>query len=721
MAYSQMARYAVIASLMWFSSVFCAAQYTFYIPPVVAINLDTTVWQLPYTTPYYYSAKSFVPEKKVTLINRKNGLKISVYVEYYGHAGLESTDEWGSYMFCKDNTPINGMLPKQTHLLNRNNALVMSYVDTTMSNVVVYFDTNCPSYDAAMLKEVKDFIMKVKRVAPEVIDKAAGYPLNQTVLTDSIYATRPYIPLNSIMPEPTSWRLYHFLDYKFNFTYAAYHKAMVKEVMDVYTAYDWDCMTFGVYNGNEGQLLVDSFLFDNPNNYVNDRWSQYQRRNYLFDKTYRMIMPLSTTKQGAWNILYSDSTFALCYASRGEEGNLLQQNYPLSIMRWYKENLIYRRKHEELSARYSRGMNYHFINWLDNNKSLGAITVHTNKADERGVLEAAPVYYLFRADLDSMHIQKFSHEYESKFDFIVMADARVSSSDYFNSEPIKWFWKQGAKPYRIFSRSDDKATEGVEISVDAAERVEYTNALVMRAAAALPQTVLFCLPPFIYDLDNDGGNEVVSALVSNGQIVDYKISTITKDGFLNRNKSEEWQKLLNANENVAKWLANSKEGLSPFMQEALEVANMREQAKNGTLDLESEELYNKLKKYYKNNDDEPLQQMRIVQLALLNTWETYGELMFSLKMDSPNEWLKQNLKYPAKEKAAKHGCAVAIDFEATPDGSIVNIMTPQTNAKNGAFVTEAMRLLKLVGKLNPPSKKQLSENTAMQFIVHFIP
>jgi hypothetical protein len=481
-------------------------------------------------------------------------------------------------------------------------------------------------------------------------------------------------------------------------------------------------MAFGVFKGNEGQLMVDSVVFDNPYSYNNEKWNTYLRNNTSNPNDYyRRIKYLAFNENSAWSILYSDTYFALCHATAGAQGNLILNKQRISIARWSKDKMIYRRQPQEFSVNYGYGMDYQSQKWLDNKRTIGALSIHTNQADAKGIIEAAPIYYLFRTDVDSMQVLQFEHDYENTFDYILMPDDHDGKNVNYNGVDRSWYWNGENEPFRIFSKSDDERRGDAEISPEYAGEKNFVDSLITSAANASAESILYCIPLFMQDLDNDNHNEIVSALVSNGQLVDYKICTITRDGFLNQNKSEHWQSLLYANDKVAMWVANSKQGLSPFMQEALDKVLKHKQAASGILDLDAEERLRNLVRDYNKEEGGALQAMRVIQIDLLNSWQEYLGSKFTLKMELPNEWLKQNLKYPAKEKAAKRGCVVAIDFDATPNGDIVNIKPLQTDKKNEMFVAEATRLLRLIGSLNPPAAGNLPDKTAMQFVVHFIP
>ncbi|MFN0033008.1 MAG: hypothetical protein ACKVOR_12685 [Flavobacteriales bacterium] len=713
----------------------------FYVPPVVAMDLDTNVWALPYTTPDYWLANTYHHAGKVVLRNKVNGLTFTISVGY-----MDTLQFSSEYSFKSMYPPLKewkdaGTAKAYSEMENSyggGGKEKLLYIDRHIRHVAIYYRTNCPLYDAAMGEEVRKVLEKVIFVTPQEIDRAAGYPKPTTELTEAVIATRP-VPSDPLAKfDPKVWINGHFHDYKHGFTYAAYHDAKLKQVDHRLTKREKEMLAFNIHQGNRGFVLLDSMPGNSSYGYGNVSntlkfWDEYKGATKLLEmRKYRSRTGLSRGDTHAWNLLRSDSAWNICFAKLNAD-TLQLVHHRYEQFRWQMEGIYLVKKYYD-SFGYAN--NYQTEQrWLSDDKHLWMLGARHNVPASGLVTEQPTTYYLVDTDNAQGEMAVLEHPTIAQYKYMAVLREDLTAKTTDTTGTDNWWWRGHHAAMVVYSPYE--MLGGHEYDLNASRLYHPPSRKDARAMfEAQPYDIIFSSGLIASDLDKDGNTEYFSVLVSNGKVIDLRLCSHISDTPQVQTDMSKWVPLAMQHTLVADMMACTTKGMQGIIN-ADRYKLKEEENETEYASIHDYDYYNN----YSYGEPRKKKQPRMKLEVPFNYSDRYfyrSEFIFDIASDSV--FLAENMRYPAKEKQAKKGCVVAIPFEVKADGTITNIDTTPGDAATEPFRKEAIRLLKLLGKLklSPEYERYYGNagtspeaeaykpanptpNTKLQFILHFIP
>ena len=150
--------------------------FTFYCPPFLSIQLDTSEWTVPYEKPcYLYANSPFEFKSSFDVTHKSNGLRFRLYCLYDRTTG-DYRSKYISEYYDLDASEASILKGFRAFLNSTNGAIYLA--DTIRDYGYAMIETNCKLTDTLSLAKLKSTLELLTYVDPSEVDQLVGYPYN---------------------------------------------------------------------------------------------------------------------------------------------------------------------------------------------------------------------------------------------------------------------------------------------------------------------------------------------------------------------------------------------------------------------------------------------------------------------------------------------------------------------------------------------------------------
>lgn len=224
-----------------FNTLWSQQKQTFYVPPFVHVNADTSFWEIPYQTPCYLYANSPFEFKSNYGLNSRDGrFRLKIFCHY---------DSSRIEQMPRTMQEVYGFVPEDS--LSFSNWSVFSdeksgeltMVDVSEHYAYIIIQTNIKRDQAAATEWLFGWLNNVGRMEPMEMDRLVGYPFQMQQNLSEIREQRvrdlrkwlkkgTFSQMNKLYQDPIDTSFFDFFfmrDRQMEYSFQKYHNAQIRD------------------------------------------------------------------------------------------------------------------------------------------------------------------------------------------------------------------------------------------------------------------------------------------------------------------------------------------------------------------------------------------------------------------------------------------------------------------------------------------------------------
>jgi TonB family protein len=676
-----------------------AKKIDFYIPPVSKVRIDPADWDLPYTKPYAFIAPVFKGNSnRVTIKNREDLITYTFTCMYLPDDTLQAKYRYTDGKRKAKNQPLVGNFEVYESTYYETKEKITYFIDKTTSNFVLIVSVDFPISNKEKLESVKKFLSKFEKVDPSEIDRVVGYPLDKSILEDTLRKGRIAIDRkvnsSSYYYDSNKERERKLvMDYTTGFTYKEFFEARIRLERNNYTDDEKARYAFHLSEGLKGLMLVDSMSDGTYSSTRNDKkfLDEYLKRgskDSSFD--FKSAAEIKSTKNGYWWFLTNGADFSIAFVTTDVNGKLKFEHHVGETSSWQRREHFIER--QPVFLNFQGVENYKAIELIGPDSSIIKFQttilepttagfeykgIHTFFIDMRNPLtemvkcESIPIqdeFKLVYADFGtwrktSLYSDRDWNLPSAKFDFNIYRESPI----------IGW-----RKHYK------NTYYEDYDTQLASFERIQ-----------SIPQDSTLIISK-VETISIDGVSKLVRPYISNGKLLACDVLDLGSKGLSRATLDAAVEAELMKSESYKTILAQSKWKYSEFNGQASPKLEM--------VELSNSKL--------RERDAEQIPEIFILP--------DYGdESIFSLS-NAAVKAIISGMKYPEKAKAKQIGGVVTMDVVVEPNGKVISVKAINTIPGAPDLTIEAERLIRTIDKFSKGVKTP-DGNTTIQVSIRFVP
>jgi TonB family protein len=676
-----------------------AKKIDFYIPPISKVRIDPADWDLPYTKPYAFIAPMFkAGVNKIVIKNKTERVTYTFTCMYLPDDSLQAKYRYiDGKRKAKLQPPIgNFEVYESTYYESKDK--ITYFIDKSTPNFVLIVSVDFPISNKEKLEGVKKFLSKFEKVDPTEIDKAVGYPLDKSILVDTLKKGRITIDRkynsNSYYYDTGKDRERKLvMDYTTGFTYKEFFQARVRLERNNYTDDEKARYAFHLSEGLKGLVLLDSMSDVVYSSARNDKkfMEEYLKRN-LKDSSFdfRYAAEIKTAENGYWWFLSNGAEFSIAFVTTGLNGKLKFEHHLGETSFWERKEYFIERRSIFLNDQGSE--NYKAIELIGPDSSIIKYQTTILEPNPTGMeYKGIRTFYLDSKNPNAEMVKFESIPFQNEFK-LVYADLGTwkkinlyADRDWnFNSAKFDYsiyqkYPKLGWSKYYKNTYFEDYETQLA--SFERLQNISQDSTLIIYR---------------VETISVNGKNKLVRPYISNGKLLSCDVLDFGPEGLSKGAFDPALETELMKSESYKTILAQSKWKYSEFNGEVSPRTEIVELS-----DSELRENYN----------------TQIPDVLVLQG--PSGKTTFNLS-DAEVKTIVSSIKYPEKAKMKQIGGVVTLDVVVEPNGNVVSAKAVNTIPGAPDLSLEAERLIKTFGKFSKGVKTP-DGNTTIQVSIRFVP
>jgi hypothetical protein len=516
---------------------------TFYCPPFLSIELDTSEWIVPYEKPcYLYANSPFEFKSSFDITHKSQGLRFRLYCLYdrttSAYRGKYISENYGL------DSSETSILKGYTVFLNSNNGSIY-LADTVSDYGYAMIETNCKLSDTLLLAKLTSTLQNLKYVSPKEIDQLVGYPYNsktdiQKIRNQRVLELRRNLR-NGLITQ--MYKLYQdpvdsvFFDFFFmrdrlqEYSFDRYHKLRMQDCKGNYSLDEH--LNFMI---SEGKHPDDLFLAEYAGADL------IERKNYADFELMKLLSP--EKKMKTIGVLDMDTRDSIIHFFSTDALNWELTRTSKRQSEWDTQRVSGMVKYTTLGTRslnvgVKSKPNFDF-NYFRNDRSIVLVSSVLNHSKET-FYQLREGRFVINLNSKELNIAYMDFEkFPSKADYIFevrgsdycglkMADRTAGFSEFYE-DSLRHFH------YNVLEVVDPPKRTVIKVSNDRLQKFPVKNPAV--------------LSPVYYTNLGDFGNSCWQVLLYNNEILDYCIYENGPDGW-EKKEGSEWKKKLEVQEEVS--------------------------------------------------------------------------------------------------------------------------------------------------------------------------
>ena len=676
-----------------------AKKIDFYIPPISKVRINPIEWELPYSKPYAFNAPIFKGNNgRVMLKNLADNITYTFTCMYLPDDTLQAKYR---YIDGKKKAKLQPMIGnfevyESTYYESRDK--ITYFIDRTTPNFILIVSVDFTLLNKDKLESAKKFLSKFEKVDPTEIDKAVGYPLDKSILVDTLKKSRIAIDRKN-----NSSSYYYdsnkererklIMDYTVGFTYKEYFEARIRQERNSFTDDEKARYAFHLSEGLKGLVLLDSMSDGSYASSRNEKkfleeYLKKSSKNSSFD--FRYASEIKSAENGYWWFLSNGADFSIAFVTAGLDGKLYFNHHLGETSFWARREDFIERQPIFLNDQGAE--NYKAIELVGSDSTIVKFQTTMYEPTRKGMdYKGIRCFYLDLKNPDSDMITVESIPFQDKFK-LVYADRGAWKKTSFYAER-DWNLKSAGFDYLVYAdypnigwRKYYKNTyyEDYETKLASFERLQNIHQ---------DSTLIISR---IETISVDGKTKLVRPYISNGKllacdVIDFGSKGLTIGGF-DASVETELMKL----ESYKTILAQSKWRYSEFNGEASPKIEM--------VSLSNSQL--------RERDAQQIPDIFVLP-------DSRGESIFYLS-DAAIKAIISGMKYPEKARAKQLGGVVTMDVLVEPNGRVISVKAINTIPGAPDLTIEAERLIRTIDKF-AKGVKTPEGNTTIQVSIRFVP
>jgi hypothetical protein len=670
---TQRAVMILIFSIWGISNSWAGKTTPFYVPPVMRLDLDPLQWELPYFQPWYFLAKCFEPNQTVEIKGRNFNLEIKFHIKYLTTAEEKNWAGYDNdYKMAKDVSAYRDFEPWQSRYIDTPQKEKLVWIYTKMPHMRIFISTNASvkdSYQVALTHEILD---KIVWISPEEIDRQVGYPL-QVSDVNSFKNERRILAKNG-KSDPYASRSQDppIKDWKYGFTYAAYHAnqleiAAQKTPATKERAYALGIRDLAPWNLIDSMSVGSAYygISDKSNSYFNKFYDNYYKDSPFYP--YRSRKLLSHSNDHSVCLLYNDSNSVVWHTQYSDKNGLKIKKSVLPFQSWSTEGNFY--KKSKLSASEIS------VTTVANQPEVLQFWITATQPTDRGLMHLGKTPYFLDLRYDTLKWMS-PQPYDRALNYqLLICETRPEATSYTQESSFMINECQGR--YSYLNSNPERHSSDFFVNGKAA---------FIERQQTKPADILVVCDLIWADIDGDRFQEAWKIWVSNGVIVHASGIEITDKGcqFIDaRTYLDALSRLVQIQSQIKKskigYSTFTKLQLSDFEQEESELAYMRQKMD------------------------------RTIEIPFIHLLDDKTGSSDWRNTNAPAmQAVAKELKYPQDAKKAGLGGFVRIPVQIQSNGKAIALPKNEEDPAYQSLVKEAQRLVTLI----PPFEKDATAHTS---------
>ena len=676
-----------------------AKKIDFFIPPVSKVRIDPSDWELPYSKPYAFIAPMFKSgANKIIIKNKADLITYTFTCMYLPDDSLQAKYRYSDGKRKAKYQPMVGSFEVYESTYYESKDKITYFIDRTTPNFVLIVSVDFPISNKEKLEDVKKFLSKFEKVDPSEIDKAVGYPLNKSILVDTLKKGRIAIDRkfnsNSYYYGSNADRERKLvMDYTVGFTYKEYFEARIRQERNNFTDDEKARYAFHLSEGLKGLVLLDSMSDGVYSNSRNDKkfleeYLKKSSKNSSFD--FKHAAEIKSGENGYWWFLSNGGDFSIAYVTAGLDGKLYFNHHLGETSFWERKVYFVERQPVFL---YDQGTeNYKAIELIGPDSTIikyqtTLLEPSQNGMDYKGIRS----FYLDTKNPNSEMLKVESISFQDKFKLIYADRGNWKKSGVFGDRD--WNLKMAGFDYSVYvdypklgwrKRYKNAYYEDYESKLGSFEMLQNIS---QDSTLIISRTETISI---------NGKTKLVRPYISNGKLLTCDVIDLDSKGCsLGSYDAAVETELLN--------LESFKLVLSQSLWKYAEF-NGEVSPRKEIISLSDSRLGEKVEPQFPDVFVIP---------------GPFGKSTFNFS-EAEVRTIVSSIKYPVKAKAKQIGGVVLLEVVVEPNGKIVSVKALNTIPGAPELSAEAERLIKAFGMfskgLETPNK-----NTVIQVSIRFVP
>ena len=676
-----------------------AKKIDFYIPPVSKVRIDPTEWDLPYTKPYAYVSPMFKGNSnKVTIKNKVDLITYTFRCIYLPDDSLQAKYKINDGRRKVRFQPMIGNFEVYEGTYGESKDGFTYFIDKSTPNFALIILADFSLSDQDKLESAKKFLMKFEKVDPTEIDIAVGYPLDKSILVDSLKKSRIAVDRKN-----NSSSYYYdsnkererklVMDYTIGFTYKEYFDARIRLERNNYTDDEKARYAFHLSEGLKGLMLLDSmsdYTYKSSKNEKKflDEYLKKNPKNSSFNFNY--ATEIKRGENGYWWFLSNGPEFSIAYVTTGVDGKLYFDHHFGESAFWEKEGKLMKKMPVFLNDQ--SAANYKAIELLGADSSIIKLQIPVlvptrNGREYQGVrtyfvdtknpktdivvFETVPIQDKFKLVYAELGFQKSNTLFRG-------GDVNLGSSKKDYSLYMEYPNEGWGRYYTDSYWSD---YEEQLSSFNMIQGIDPTNTLVIMG---------------VESVSVNGELKLVRPYVSNGKLIACDVLNYSSNGLSKGQLSDKIEAELLKLESYKSILEKSKLKYAEF--------NKKVSPKAELISISNSQLKN-----YETSE--------VPEVVIHPNGD--GRSNFTLS-ESDIKRIVSSIKYPEKAKAKQIGGVVTMDVVLDPSGKVISVKAVNVIPGSPELSIEAERIIKTFGTFTRESDT-LNQNSTIQVSIRFVP
>jgi TonB family protein len=676
-----------------------AKKIDFYIPPISKVRIDPSDWELPYTKPYAFIAPMFKGNSNKVIIKNKIDLITYTFTcMYLPDDSLQAKYRYSDGKRKAKNQPMVGNFGIYESTYYESKDKITYFIDKTTPNFVLIVSVDFPISNKEKLENVKKFLTKFEKVDPSEIDEAVGYPLDKSILLDTLkkgriaidrkYNSNPYYYGSNTERERKL-----VMDYTVGFTYKEYFEARIRQERNNFTDDEKARYAFHLSGGLKGLILLDSM---SDGAYASSKNEVIFMKDYLKSKSktsdfdFYYATEIKKDKNGYWWFLTDDADFSIALVTSDADGKLKFQHHIDSTSFWqHRGNFMER---QPSFFRDWGDENYKSISLMGQDSTIIKFQKTTNIPTPEGIEYQGITTFFVDTKKPNSEIVKFeTMPFQDNYKLVYTDLGNLAKVPTYSD--TEWNLKTSGFNFAIYY---DYPLAGWQRHYRSTYSESYENKLASfnRLENVSQDSTLIISK--VESISVNGIEKLVRSYISNGKLLSCDVLVCTSNGISKGKFDSALEAELLKRESMSTLLEHSKKKYAAF--------NNQESPRNEMVSISNSHLKEKL----------PQGIQDIILLPQID-----GKDCFTIS-EAEIKAIISDVKYPESARKKRLGGAILLDVILEPSGKLISAKAVNSIPGAPELSAEAERLIKTFGKFSKGTHTP-DTNTTIQVSIRFVP